>query len=70
MPVEEVGAGVGYEMRSSSMAVNLRLLGRHGGDDEKGSKAGSSSEGCRVRSGRALGVVMEWEFRGLGLFGD
>jgi hypothetical protein len=47
MPVDEVAAGVGYEMLSSSMALNLRLLGSPGGEDEKGSKAGSK-DGCRV----------------------
>jgi hypothetical protein len=47
MPVEDVGTGVGYDTCSSSMALNLRLLGSPRGEDEKGSKAGSN-EGCRV----------------------
>lgn len=70
MAVEEVGAGVGYDTCSSSMALNLRLLGRPGGEEEKGSKAGSSCEGCRVRFFSERGVVMECELRGLGLLGE
>jgi len=47
IPVEDVGTGVGYDTFSSSMALNLRLLGSPGGEDENGSNAGSN-EGCRV----------------------
>lgn len=51
------------------MALNLRLLGSPGGEDEKGSKAGSN-EGCRVWFRRETGVLLECEFRGLGLLGE
>jgi len=67
--VEDVGTGVGYDTCSSSMALNLRLLGSPGGEDEKGSKAGSN-EGCRVWFGREAGVLLECEFRGLGRLGE
>lgn len=69
MPVEEVGAGVGYDTFSSSMALNLRLVGNAGGEDENGSKAGSN-EGCRVRKGRCGEGVFECESRRLDLVGD
>jgi len=47
MPVEDVGTGVGYDSCWSSMALNLRLLGSPGGEEENGSNAGNR-EGCRV----------------------
>ena len=51
------------------MALNLRLLGKPGGEEEKGSNAGSK-EGCRVRGARGTGALLECEFRGLELLGE
>ena len=51
MAVEEVGTGVGYVGRSSKASrVLFRRRGK-AGDDEKGSKAGSSDDCCFFDTG-------------------